>query len=81
VYGPGLVERIRALALDGIDAVLDVAGQGALPDSIELRGGTERIVTLADPAAHSLDVVFSSGEAGSRPRTSRGPRSSWLAVR
>ncbi len=66
VYGPGLVERVRALAPNGIDAVLDVAGQGALPDSIELRGGTERIVTLADPAAHSLGVVFSAG-AGRRP--------------
>src|SRR5487761_1291840 len=59
-------ERVRALAPNGIDAVLDVAGQGALPDSIELRGGTERIVPLADPAAPSLGVVFSAG-AGGRP--------------
>src|SRR5487761_1541313 len=62
----GRVERVRALAPNGIDAVLDVAGQGALPDSIELRGGTERIVTPADPAAPSLGVVFSAG-AGGRP--------------
>jgi NADPH:quinone reductase-like Zn-dependent oxidoreductase len=64
VYGPGLVERVRALAPNGIDAVLDVAGQAALPESIELRGGAERIVTLSDPAAYSLGVVFSGGDGG-----------------
>lgn len=61
-YGGGLIERVRALAPNGIDAVFDVAGQGALPDSIELRGGTSRIVTIADPAAFGLGIAF-SGEA------------------
>ncbi|HEY3611197.1 MAG TPA: NADP-dependent oxidoreductase [Pseudonocardiaceae bacterium] len=60
-YGAGLVERVRALAPDGVDAVFDVAGKGALPDSIELRGGTDRIVTIADPAARGLGVTFTSG--------------------
>jgi NADPH:quinone reductase-like Zn-dependent oxidoreductase len=62
VYGGGLVDRVRAVAPDGIDAVFDAAGQGALPDSIELRGGTSRIVTIADPDAFRLGVSF-SGEA------------------
>jgi NADPH:quinone reductase-like Zn-dependent oxidoreductase len=62
LYGDGLVDRVRAVAPDGIDAVFDAAGRGALPDSIELRGGTSRIVTIADPAAFELDVPF-SGEA------------------
>lgn len=61
VYGKGLVERVRAVAPDGIDAVFDVAGKGALPDSIELRGGKSRIVTIADPEAFGLDIPFSSG--------------------
>ncbi|MDQ3579106.1 MAG: NADP-dependent oxidoreductase [Actinomycetota bacterium] len=61
VYGDGLVERVRAVAPDGIDAVFDVAGKGALEDSIELRGGKSRIVTIADPAAFGLDIPFSSG--------------------
>jgi NADPH:quinone reductase-like Zn-dependent oxidoreductase len=61
VYGPGLVERVRTLAPNGVDAVLDAAGKGALPDSIELRGGTDRIVTLADVAARRLGVVFAAG--------------------
>ncbi|KOX27599.1 NADPH:quinone reductase [Saccharothrix sp. NRRL B-16348] len=60
-YGEGLVERVRALAPEGVDAVFDVAGKGALPASIELRGGTGRIVTIADYAADSLGVVFTGG--------------------
>ncbi|MFD1149919.1 NADP-dependent oxidoreductase [Saccharothrix hoggarensis] len=60
-YGEGLVERVRALAPEGVDAVFDVAGKGALPDSITLRGGTDRIVTIADNTAHELGVVFAAG--------------------
>jgi len=59
-YGAGLVARVRALAPQGIDAVLDAAGRGALPDSIELRGGTDRIITIADPAAFDLGITFTS---------------------
>ena len=58
-YGAGLVERVRAVS-PRVDAVLDTAGQGALPDSVELRGGTERIVTLADPAAFDMGITFTS---------------------
>ncbi|OQD51734.1 NADPH:quinone reductase [Streptomyces phaeoluteigriseus] len=60
LYGEGLVERVRALAPDGVDAVFDLAGKGALEDSIALRGGTERIVTIADFGAHQLGITFSS---------------------
>ncbi|WP_406478121.1 NADP-dependent oxidoreductase [Streptomyces sp. NBC_01615] len=61
LYGEGLVERVRALAPDGVDAVFDLAGKGALEDSITLRGGTERIVTIADFSAYQLGITFSSG--------------------
>jgi NADPH:quinone reductase-like Zn-dependent oxidoreductase len=60
VYGDGLVARVRALGRP-VDAVLDAAGKGALPDSIELRGGKTRILTIADPAAHQLGIPFSAG--------------------
>jgi len=60
-YGDGLVDRVRAAAPQGVDAVFDAAGKGALPDSVELLGGTDRIVTIADPAAGDLGVRFSSG--------------------
>ncbi|MFE2543493.1 NADP-dependent oxidoreductase [Actinacidiphila glaucinigra] len=58
-YGEGLVERVRAFAAQGVDAVFDAAGFGALPDSIELRGGTDRIVTIADMSAQQLGVAMS----------------------
>ena len=61
LYGDGLVGRVQALAPDGVDAVLDVAGKGALEDSITLRGGTDRIVTLADFRAHQLGITFANG--------------------
>jgi NADPH:quinone reductase-like Zn-dependent oxidoreductase len=59
-YGDGLVQRVQAVVPLGVDAVLDAAGKGALPASIELRGGTSRILTLADDAAASLGIPFSS---------------------
>ncbi|MEU4443362.1 NADP-dependent oxidoreductase [Actinosynnema sp. NPDC050801] len=67
-YGEGLVRRVRALAPEGVDAVFDVTGKGALPDSIELRGGTDRIVTIADNASAELGVVFSASPRRSPER-------------
>ncbi len=64
-YGEGLVERVRALAPDGVDAALDVAGSGVLPELIELAGVQEHVVTIADFAgAQEHGVRFSSGDAG-----------------
>lgn len=59
-YGEGLVDRVWASATDGVDAVLDAAGKGALEDSIKLRGGASRIVSIADPNAIKLGVIFSN---------------------
>jgi len=61
-YGDGLPERVRALAPDGVDVALDVAGSGVLPELIELAGGSQNVVTLADfEGAKEHDVLFSSG--------------------
>ncbi|MEE1738107.1 NADP-dependent oxidoreductase [Streptomyces sp. BE147] len=75
-YGDGLVARVRELAPQGVDAVFDASGRGALPDSIELRGGTtDRIVTIADPDAGKLGVAFSAGGGGpSAERLARNAR-------
>jgi NADPH:quinone reductase-like Zn-dependent oxidoreductase len=60
-YGPGLGERVRALGMSPVDAAIDVAGGGALPDLIELTGGTEHVVTIADvEGAEALGVSFSA---------------------
>lgn len=65
-YGNGLVDRVRKAAPDGVDAALDTAGKGLLPALIELRGGTDRIVTLADLDAGRYRVPFSGGNPGNR---------------
>jgi NADPH:quinone reductase-like Zn-dependent oxidoreductase len=59
-YGPGLVERVRALAPGGVDAVIDCAG-GALPDLITIAGGTAGVITIADLDAASYGVHLSHG--------------------
>ncbi|GAA0948232.1 NADP-dependent oxidoreductase [Kribbella koreensis] len=60
-YGEGLVDRVKEVAPQGVDAVFDAAGKGGLQESIELRGGTDRIVTIADMAAGEIGVTVSSG--------------------
>ncbi|WP_375492229.1 NADP-dependent oxidoreductase [uncultured Jatrophihabitans sp.] len=64
-YGPGLVERVRELAPDGVDLALDVAGSGVLPELIELAGGADHVLTVADFAgAQKYGVRFSKGDTG-----------------
>ncbi len=63
-YGEGMVEWVRALAPDGVDVALDVAGNGVLPQLIDLAGGSQNVVTLADfDGAKEHGVRFSSGFA------------------
>jgi len=64
-YGEGMAERVRALAPDGVDVALDVAGSGVLPDLIDLAGGPQNVVTLADFAgSKEHGVLFSNGFHG-----------------
>lgn len=63
-YGDGMAQRVRALAPSGVDVALDVAGNGVLPDLIDLAGGAKNVVTLADfDGAKEHDVRFSNGFA------------------
>jgi NADPH:quinone reductase-like Zn-dependent oxidoreductase len=64
-YGEGLAGRVRALAPDGVDAALDVAGSGILPELVELAGAPGHVVTIADfGGAQQHGVTFNSGDAG-----------------
>ncbi len=59
-YGAGLVDRVRAEAPDGVDAVLDVAGKSPIEDLVGLVARPEQVVSIAN---------FSAGEAGARITT------------
>lgn len=50
-YGPGLVGRVRALAPGGIDAALDIAGSGIIPELVELTGDPTKVLSIADFSA------------------------------
>jgi NADPH:quinone reductase-like Zn-dependent oxidoreductase len=60
-YGEGVAERVRALAPDGVDGVFDAAGQGPLDELIEIAGGPENVVTIADFGAPEKGVRVSTG--------------------
>ncbi|MFE9888448.1 hypothetical protein [Streptomyces scopuliridis] len=59
-YGDGWPSRVREVASRPVDAVFDASGHGVLPDSVELRGSNERVVTIADLAAFELGLPFSA---------------------
>ncbi|NUO44990.1 MAG: NADP-dependent oxidoreductase [Streptomyces sp.] len=48
-YGDGLVERVRGLAPEGVDAALDTVGGEALKASANLLAPEGRLVSIADP--------------------------------
>jgi NADPH:quinone reductase-like Zn-dependent oxidoreductase len=66
-YGEGLVERVRELAPDGVDRAIDDAGGGALPALVELAGGPEHVVTIADyEGAQRTGVAMTGGPDSQR---------------
>ncbi|KAA0940386.1 NADP-dependent oxidoreductase [Streptomyces apricus] len=72
-YGPGLGERITALAPDGVDVVLDCAGSGSLPDLVALAGSPDRVTTVADLNAAKYGVHLSrSMGPGADPQAVEG---------
>ena len=61
-YGEGMVDRVRALAPDGVDVALDIVGSGVLPELIELAGDAKNVITVADAeGAEAHGVHFSNG--------------------
>jgi NADPH:quinone reductase-like Zn-dependent oxidoreductase len=67
-YGPGLRDRVGP-----VDAVLDCAGSGSLPDLVALAGDPDRVVTVADLNAAAYGVHLShSGGPGADPQALGG---------
>jgi NADPH:quinone reductase-like Zn-dependent oxidoreductase len=60
-YGPGLAERVRQLAPQGIDAALDLAGSRIIPELIEIVGDPSHVVSVADFSAPQYGAKFSRG--------------------
>lgn len=61
VYGDGLVDRVRALVDDGVDAAFDIAGSGVVPELVALTGNAARVLSIADFSAGEHGVQVSSG--------------------
>ncbi|MGZ3943784.1 MAG: NADP-dependent oxidoreductase [Mucilaginibacter sp.] len=60
-YGPGLAERVRELAPNGVNAALDLAGPGIIPDLVGIVGDPSHIVSVIDFAAGRYGAKFSHG--------------------
>ncbi|HLM85116.1 MAG TPA: NADP-dependent oxidoreductase [Solirubrobacteraceae bacterium] len=65
-YGDGLVQRVLDLAPNGVDRAIDDAGGGALPAMVELTGGPEHVVTIADYQGAQETGVAMTGGADSK---------------
>ncbi|MBM9510648.1 NADP-dependent oxidoreductase [Actinacidiphila acididurans] len=63
-YGPGWVDRVRRLG--PVDAALDLAGSGVIPELLELTRDPHKVLSIADLSAPQFGVRF-SGRAGSVP--------------
>lgn len=49
-YGPGIADRVAALAPGGVDAAFHAAPSASLPDLVSIVGDPSRVVTVADNA-------------------------------
>lgn len=65
-YGPGLADRVAALAPEGIHAALHAAPSASLPDLVTIVGDASRVVTVIDRVgaarlgARTVDAVNDS---------------------
>jgi NADPH:quinone reductase-like Zn-dependent oxidoreductase len=65
LYGDGMIERVRAVAPNGVDVVFDTAGKTALADLISLVPEPSKVVTIAN---------FDLGDTGVQLTTGRSPK-------
>ncbi|SDT27286.1 NADP-dependent oxidoreductase [Microlunatus soli] len=63
VYGDGLVDRVAAVAPNGVDAALDISGAGVLPELIKLTGDPAKVLSIADFTAPGLGAQVSSSSS------------------
>ncbi|WP_433207454.1 NADP-dependent oxidoreductase [Dactylosporangium sp. CS-047395] len=63
-YGPGLADRIRALAPAGVDRALDTAGRGAVAELVTLTPTPADVVSIADFDAAKHGARVTDGSEG-----------------
>ena len=66
-YGDGLVDRVRAIAAGGVDAALDIAGSGVIPELSELTGAPSKVLSIADFSAPEHGAQVSGTATDARP--------------
>jgi NADPH:quinone reductase-like Zn-dependent oxidoreductase len=67
VYGEGMVDRVRALDVGKIDAVLDAVGKTPIEDLISLAPEPSQVVSIANFTAAAAGARVTGGSADSRP--------------
>lgn len=67
VYGEGMVDRVRALDIDKIDAVFDAVGKTPIEDLISLAPEPSQVVSIANFAAAAAGARVTGGSADSQP--------------
>jgi NADPH:quinone reductase-like Zn-dependent oxidoreductase len=67
VYGEGMVDRVRALPADKIDAVLDAVGKTPIEDLISLAPEPSQVVSTANSAAAKAGARVTGGGSDSQP--------------
>jgi len=67
VYGEGMVDRVRALDIDKIDAVLDAVGKTPIEDLIGLAPEPSQVVSIANFSAPAAGARVSGGSGDSQP--------------
>ncbi|ASG22347.1 NADP-dependent oxidoreductase [Nitrospirillum viridazoti] len=60
-YGEGLEQRVRELVPGGVDAAIDIAGSGIIPDLIRIVGDPAHVLSVADFSAEEYGAKFSRG--------------------
>jgi NADPH:quinone reductase-like Zn-dependent oxidoreductase len=67
LYGEGVVDRVRAAAGGGVDAVFDVAGKTPAEELVSLVAEPSRVVSIANFAAARAGARVTGGGADGRP--------------
>ena len=71
VYGEGMAEQVRALAPGGVDRAIDMALSGGIATLVQLAGGPDSVIAIADfQGAQEHGVRFTGG----------GSESAWHAL-